>query len=188
MRKIILLACILISLFSYGQEKEPYEEEKTSEEEQMQEEEETQEIRQKSKFWDQIRYGGGIGMAFGTNQTTLGISPSAIYEFNDMFAFGLGTSYLYSKNFDFRSNVFGISLISLFNPFEEFQLSAELEQLFVNQKLTGFEDNSFDYPALYLGAAYRMGWFSAGIRCDVLYDEDKNIYVSPWSPIVRIYF
>ena len=169
MRKIIILSCFFISLATFGQE------------------EQTQQTNQ-PKFWDNVRFGGGLGLSFGSSQTTIAIAPSAIYEFNDMFALGLGTSYLYAKNYDFRSNVYGLSLISLFNPFEEFQLSAELEQLFVNQKLTGFEDNNFDYPALYLGAAYRIRRFSAGVRYDVLYDVTKNIYASPWSPIVRFYF
>jgi len=172
MNKIIILSCFLISLASYGQEEQTEQTEQTYQ----------------PKFWDHVRFGGGLGLSFGSDQTTIAISPSAIYEFNDMFAFGVGTSYLYSKNFDFRSNVYGMSLISLFNPFEEFQLSAEFEQLFVNQKLTGFEDSNFNYPALYLGTAYRIGWFSAGVRYDVLYDATKNIYASPWSPIVRFYF
>ena len=175
MRKIIFLCCFFISLAAYTQD------------EQTQQEEQIQQTYQ-PKFWDHVRFGGGLGLSFGSNQTTIAIAPSAIYEFSDMFALGVGTSYLYAKNFDVKSNVYGVSLISLFNPFEEFQLSAEFEQLFVNQKLAGFEDSNFDYPALYLGAAYRIGWFSAGIRYDVLYDESKNIYASPWSPIVRFYF
>jgi long-subunit fatty acid transport protein len=141
----------------------------------------------KSNFWDHVLFGGGLGLGFGSNSTTIAISPSAIYEFNDDFALGLGTSYLYAKNGDLKSNVFGVSLISLYNPLEEIQLSAEFEQLFVNQKLFN-QKNSFNYPALYLGAAYRVGWFSAGIRYDVLYDEDKSIFASAFSPIVRFYF
>ena len=175
MKKIALLLCFFTSFLISAQDEE------------TQPGDEVLQVPQTS-FWDHVRFGGGIGLAFGSNQTTIEISPSAIYEFNDMFAFGLGTSYLYSKNFDFKSNVYGIGLISLFNPFEEFQMSAEFEQLFVNQKLIGFEDLNFNYPALHLGAAYRMGWISAGIRYDVLYDESKNIYASPWSPIFRIYF
>jgi len=140
------------------------------------------------KFWDNVRFGGGLGLGFGSNQTTINVAPSTIYEFNDMFALGLGGSYLYAKNRDLKSNVFGASLISLFNPFEEIQLSAEFEQLFVTQKQLGFDNKNFDYPALYLGVAYRSGWFAAGVRYDVLYDENKNIYSSPFSPIVRFYF
>jgi len=139
------------------------------------------------KFWDNVRFGGGFGLGFGSNSTTIAISPSAIYEFNDVFALGLGTSYLYAKNNDLKSNVFGAGIISLYNPTEEFQLSAEFEQLFVNQKL-GLIKNNYDYPALYLGAAYRVGSFSAGLRYDVLYDDSKSIYASAFSPILRFYF
>ena len=140
------------------------------------------------KFWDHVHFGGGFGLGFGSNQTTIAISPSAIYEFNEMFALGLGGSYLYAKNNDLKSNVFGASIISLFNPLNEVQLSVEFEQLFVTQKQLGFDDYTFDYPALYLGAAYRVGWFAAGLRFDVLYDEDKSIFASPFSPIIRFYF
>ena len=140
------------------------------------------------KFWDNVHFGGGFGLGFGSNQTTIAISPSAIYEFNHMIALGLGGSYLYAKNGNLKSNVYGASIISLFNPIEEIQLSAEFEQLFVTQKQLGFDNNNFDYPALYLGAAYRVGRFAAGVRYDVLYDNNKSIFASAFSPIIRFYF
>ncbi len=140
-----------------------------------------------SKFWDHVRYGGGFGIEFGSNNTAIGISPSAIYEFNEAFALGVGTSYLYAKNNHLKSNVFGASIISLYNPLREIQLSAEFEQLFVNQKLNALKSN-FDYPALYIGGAYRTGAFSIGVRYDVLYKENKSIFSSAFSPIVRFYF
>ena len=139
------------------------------------------------KFWDNVRFGGGFGLGFGSGHTTISIAPSAIYEFNDRFALGLGASYLYAKNNALKSNVFGAGIISLYNPTEEFQLSAEFEQLFVTQKL-GILENNYDYPALYVGAAYRIGAFAAGLRYDVLYDDTKSIYASAFSPIVRFYF
>ena len=37
--------------------------------------------QQKSDFWDNVRFGGGFTLGFGS-QTTVGISPSAIYDFN----------------------------------------------------------------------------------------------------------
>ena len=140
-----------------------------------------------SKFWNNVRFGGGFGLGFGSNNTTIAISPSAIYEFNETFALGLTTSYLYAKNNDLKSNVFGVGTIVLFDPIEEFQLSVEFEQLYVNQKL-GFFESNYNYPALYLGAAYKVGSFAAGIRFDALYDENKSIYLSAFSPIVRFYF
>ncbi len=164
MRKIILLLFVLISYSISGQNDN------------------------NSNFWDNVRFGGGFGLGFGSNSTTIAISPSAIYEFNETFALGLTTSYLYAKNHDLKSNVYGVGTIALYNPIDQFQLSAEFEQLFVNQKLLGFEDNNFDYPALYLGAAYRVGSFSAGLRYDALYDNTKSIYTSAFSPIFRFYF
>ncbi|CAM1333459.1 hypothetical protein [Tenacibaculum aestuariivivum] len=140
-----------------------------------------------SNFWDNVRFGGGFGLDFGNNNTTVSISPSAIYNFNKSFSLGLGVGYLYNKRADFKSNVFSSSIISLYNPLKEIQISAEYEHLFVNRSSNTI-NNTYNYPALYLGAAYRSGNFSLGIRYDVLYNKDKSIYTSPISPIVRIYF
>ena len=163
MKKLIFLILLCITTFSFAQNDDT------------------------PKFWDHVKFGGGFGFGFGSRITTISISPSAIYEFNDTFALGAGGSYLYAKNNNLKSNVYGASLISLYNVLDEFQLSAEFEQLFVNQKLAPFK-NSYNYPALYFGAAYRVGSFAAGVRYDVLYDDNKSIFSSAFSPIVRFYF
>jgi hypothetical protein len=139
------------------------------------------------KFWDNVRYGGGFGFGFGNHNTTLAIAPSAIYVFDDQFAVGPSVSYLYNKNYDLTSNVYGVGIIGLYNPVDFLQLSAEYEHSFVTQKL-GIYKGHFDFPALYLGLAYRSGWFGAGLRYDVLYDSSDTIYASALSPIVRFYF
>ena len=144
-------------------------------------------INQQPTFWDNVRFGGGLGFSFGNNVTVLNISPSAIYDFNNGFALGAGVGYLYSKNLDFRSNIISPGLITLFNPAEQIQLSAEFEYLFVNQRFGDLE-RSLDFPALYMGVAYRTGWAAFGVRYDVLYDERDGIFTSPWSPIIRVYF
>ncbi|MFL0120205.1 hypothetical protein V2611_00235 [Tenacibaculum maritimum] len=141
----------------------------------------------KSDFWNHVHYGGGLGLSFRSNNTTVSISPSALYEFNDQFSLGASLGYLYNKQNSLTSNVFSASIISLYNPISQIQVSAELEQLFVNQNLLGFKNN-YNYPALYLGVAYRFGMASLGIRYDILYDKDTNIYISPISPIIRFYF
>jgi len=145
-------------------------------------------IPTKTSFWNNVRFGGGLGLGFGNNSTTINISPSAIYDFQNGFALGAGVGYLYSKINDFRSNVFTPGVVALYNPAREVQLSAEFEQLFVNQKFLGSDPINFNYPALYMGVAYRTGWAAFGIRYDVLYDERDAIFASPWSPIVRVYF
>ena len=144
-------------------------------------------IDNQPKFWDNVRFGGGFGLGFGNNNTTIAISPSAIYTFDNKFALGLSTSYLYNKNFDLNTNVFGAGIIGLYNPLNVIQLSTEFEQSFARQKL-GLEKYNFSFPALYLGIAYRSGWFAGGLRYDVLYDSNKSVYASALSPIVRFYF
>ena len=142
-----------------------------------------------SNFWNDVRFGGGFNVGFGNNNTTLAISPSAIYDFSDEFSAGLSLSYLYSKNKAFNStaNVYGASIISLYNPFDSIQFSGEFEELNINFS-DGFNKNSYWNPALYLGAAYRTGGVSIGLRYDVLYNENKSIYSSAITPVFRVYF
>ncbi len=115
------------------------------------------------------------------------MAPGAIYDFQNGFALGLSFGYLYSEVDDFKSNVFTPGIIALYNPVEKIQLSAQFEHLFVNQTFEGFK-STFDYSALYLGVAYRVGWAAFGVRYDVLFNERDSIFVSAFSPIVRIYF
>lgn len=142
----------------------------------------------KESFWDNVRFGGGLGLDFGNNSTTISISPTAIYDFNETFSLGAGVGYQYSKRGDVKSNVYSVSAVSLFNPFQGVQLSAEFEQLFINQKL-GTEKVNRQVPALYLGAAYRVSKnVSMGVRYDVLYNKNKSVYASAFSPIIRVFF
>ena len=89
---------------------------------------------QDTGFWNHVRFGGGIGLSFGNDFFSGTIAPSAIYDFNDVFAIGLGLNATFSKQDNFhKSTILGGSLISLFNPIPDIQLSAELEQLNVDR-------------------------------------------------------
>jgi len=138
-------------------------------------------------FWKNLKYGGGLGLSFGSNNTAIAISPSVIYPVSHRVYAGINTSYLYAKQYDLKSNVYGVGVVTLYNPFEQLQVSAEFGQLFISQRL-GLEKSKYNYPVLNLGVAYRIGFFSTGIQVDVLYQENKSIYASPISPIVRFYF
>lgn len=87
-------------------------------------------------FWSRVRFGGGFGLAIGNNYTDVTIAPGAIYEFNDYVALGLGLqgSYINQDNF-YKAWLYGGSVVGLFSPIEEIQLSAELEQLRVNPEM-----------------------------------------------------
>lgn len=137
-----------------------------------------------------VRFGGGIQLGIGNGYTTIGISPSAIYEISDKFAAGLGVSYLYSRQKfnDITHNVYGGSALVLYNPIKGIQLSSEFEELNVNENYKGTK-RSYWLPAWYMGAAYTMGRHAAiGVRYDVLYDEENSIYDSAFTPFVRVYF
>lgn len=144
-------------------------------------------------FWSHIRYGGTVGASFGSDYTDLVAAPGALYNFNEHFAAGCSLQGSYVKLKDaYESWMYGGSLIGIFSPVEEVQLSVELEQLRVN--------NTFKYPfepeytdnfwntALFVGAGYNTGNVTLGIRFNLLFDEDKFVYNEAFMPFVRVYF
>lgn len=149
--------------------------------------------KEKSEFWKNVRFGGGMGLDFSNNRTSVSVSPSAVYQVNSKFSTGAGVNFGYSS-FKINSSKqfnYGLSLISLYNPFNGLQLSGELEYTFVNQsqKINGVKfTDDFNFPSLFIGAGYNVGNFSAGLRYDLLYNENKSIYSSALVPFVRVFF
>lgn len=147
----------------------------------------------KNLFWEKVRFGGNLGLDFSGNSTSIILGPSAVYQVNEQFSAGAGINFGYSsfRRPDAKQTNYGGRLIALYNPTRQLQLIGELEQNFVNTTVEAqgqdFKD-SFNFPALYLGAGYRLGNVSAGVRYDVLYNENKRLYASPWSPFVQVYF
>jgi len=148
-----------------------------------------------SDFWKKVQIGGGLGLNFGSGFTDVTVAPSAIYNFNEYVAAGVGLqgSYVRVHN-NYESYIYGGSLIGIFNPFEQIQVSAELEQLRVNTNFyeSGFlakdENDNFWNTALYLGLGYRTENVTVGIRYNVLYNANKSVYSEPFMPFVRVYF
>ena len=134
----------------------------------------------------------GIGLSFGSGYTDIFVAPSAIYVLNPTFALGtsLHLGYASQSNY-YTSFLYGASIIGLVNPFSQIQLSAELQEInsSINYKVYG-ENKSNNYwtTGLYLGAGYRTGNVTVGVRYDVLYDANKSIYGDPFMPFVRVYF
>lgn len=145
----------------------------------------------KNDFWSHVRFGGGLGLSTGSGFFSATLAPSAIYEFNPMFGLGVGLSGTYSKRKNFyKSTVFGGSLIGLFSPIREIQLSAEFEEFLVTRNYDNpvFEDDQYWLPGLFLGAGFRTQNVTIGLRYNVLYKERKSIYANAWMPFVRVYF
>lgn len=143
-------------------------------------------------FWRNVQFGGGIGLGFGTGYTNVFVAPSAIYNVNPKIAVGLGLQFGYeSQKNNYTSFLYGASVIGLVNPIPQIQLSVELEE--VNsivdyQNYGGNITDNYWNTALYLGAGYRTGNVTVGVRYDVL-NNDNNYSVSAgFMPFVRVYF
>ena len=66
MKKIVLITILSIGFLSFGQE--------------------SKQTNTASDFWSNVRFGGGFGLNFGNNLTTINITPTAIYDFNEKFS------------------------------------------------------------------------------------------------------
>ena len=145
----------------------------------------------KSDFWEHVRFGGGIGLSTGNKVFSATLAPSAIYDFDSQFSLGLGLSgtYYTQKNVA-KSTILGASIISLYNPITDIQLSGEFEQNYVSRNFTNpiFIDDTYWIPAFFVGAGYRTNNITIGVRYDLLYDENKSIYANAWAPFIRVYF
>ena len=154
-----------------------------------------------SDFWSRVRYGGNLGLNFSTGYTAVQIAPQAIYQVNPYVGVGVGLNGSYVKrNFDnrngfndgldFTSTILGGSLIGIFQPIREIQLSSDFEILNVNRNFEDdqFLDDNYWVPALFLGAGYSNGPIVIGVRYDVLFDEDRSVYRNGLQPFVRVLF
>ncbi len=153
---------------------------------------ETKEINTKSDFLNRLQFGGGLGLGIGNGYADIMVAPSAIYNFNSYVSAGLGVQYNYVKQRDlYKANMYGGSLIALFNPLEELQISTELEQLRINRTFNdafGNDTQDFWNTALFVGAGYRNENVTVGVRYNVLHKDRDNIYAEAFMPFVRIYF
>lgn len=143
-----------------------------------------------SEFWKHVQFGGGLGVGVGSGYTDITVAPSGIYNFNQYVALGVGAQYTYveQKHF-YSSHLYGGSLIGLFAPIEEIQLSVEVEQLRVNYDLAAnSESRDFWNTGLFLGAGYRVGNATIGARYNVLFNKDDNVYGDAFMPFIRVYF
>jgi hypothetical protein len=150
----------------------------------------------RSGFWGDVQYGGGFGLGISRDYTNVLVAPSAIYPINDFFATGVGLqgSFVNAKNYighSYTCKILGGSLIGLVNPFETIQLSAELEEMHVQQNIAldgGQFKDDFWNTALFLGVGYRSENITIGMRYNVLFKETDGIYADPYMPFVRLYF
>jgi hypothetical protein len=155
---------------------------------------------EKPNFFDNVSFGGGLGLSVGNGIFIASVSPTAVYHFNEYFSAGPGLQYSYQSGRNFNTSLYGASLLALANPHPQIQLSAEVEQIRFNINEEGFQQNSDGTisavafsengwnTALFLGAGYRAGPATIGLRYNVLFRENDTIYASAFVPFVRVFF
>lgn len=152
---------------------------------------EGQTLPQEESFFSNVRFGGSLGLSFSDGFFNGSLAPKAVYDFNRYTSTGVGLLGSYTDAGNYTALTLGGSVIGMFRPVRFLQLSAEFEELHVNKKLEldgGNLEESYWYPALFLGAGYSTGPVTVGIRYDVLYDDKKSIYGNALMPFVSIYF
>ncbi|TRW26714.1 hypothetical protein FMM05_04880 [Flavobacterium zepuense] len=154
---------------------------------------------QETDFWSHVRFGGSLGAGFGSGYTDVSLAPGAIYQFNEYVALGAGLqgTYVHQKSY-YDAYLYGGSVIGLFNPIPEVQLSVEVEQLRVNLDVDeryaeyygdlNFKDRNFWNTALFVGAGYAMDNVTIGVRYNVLFNDRDLVYSDALMPFVRVYF
>jgi hypothetical protein len=148
----------------------------------------------RSPFWQNVQFGGGLGLSFGSGYTDVSIAPSAIYNVNPYLGVGLGlqASYVSSKGY-YDSGIYGVSFLTYINPIPEIQLSINLNESYVNNHYEDYYDqigytDHFWNTALFLGAGYRTGNVTIGLAYNVLFDINDNVYGDALTPFLRAYF
>jgi hypothetical protein len=145
----------------------------------------------KRAFFEDVRFGGSIGLNFTNGYFSGFVAPKAIYDFNRYTSAGVGLAGSYNNTSRYSSYTAGASILGLLRPINPLQLSAEFEEHYVSRdfKLDGANiSDSYWYPALFFGLGYNTGPVTVGIRYDVLYDNEKSIYANAFMPFVSVYF
>lgn len=149
-------------------------------------------VSSKNAFWDKVQFGGGFGLGVGSGYTDITVAPNAIYYFNKYVGLGAGLQGSYNKVRDRYSAVlYGVNSIAIYNPIDEVQLSLEVEQVRVNVTYNTIPNRIYDNfwnTGLYLGAGYRTGNVTAGLRYNVLFDKNKSVNSDALMPFVRFTF
>ena len=145
--------------------------------------------KNKSDFWKNVQFGGGLGLNISSGYTDVFLAPSAIYNVNSIVAFGAGLNFNYvaSSNY-FSSLTYGVSTLVLINPIPEIQFSVGLNPSRVNYEEKNFGNYSENFwdTSLILGAGYRNGNVTIGIGYNVLQNDRYD--AEPFVPFVRAYF
>lgn len=146
-----------------------------------------------SKFF----FGGNLGLAFGT-YSYVEISPIAGYKITPRFWAGLGPKYMYLKQPDYETHIYGLKAFALFTILKDLNetLNINLGDLFAyaeNESLNleaGYPTPQREWVNITLvggGMRFPLG-NRAGFSLFVLWDLTQDRYYSYSNPEIRVSF
>lgn len=191
MKKLVL---ILIFLASGWQLQAQYYSPKQSKEE-------AQAQFREASFWDKTRFGGNIWFSFGASSTVF-LQPTIYHDVTPRLMMGLGATYIYQKttvptlagDIDHTQNVWGGRALLFFRVWDQLNLTGDLNYSKLEYQIDNTDRFEQEWiPSLYLGIQYgirmgRSGYTFVGVSYDVLHDERRSLYSSPWQPSIAFAF
>jgi len=146
-----------------------------------------------SNFWDNVRFGGNLGLQFG-NPTYVLLSPSIAYIppaeiLDEKLMLGLGVTYIYSKvkyaDVNYVSNIYGGRLFARYLVTDNLFAYTEYESLnapnYINDNSQRTWVNSFFVGGGYLQSVGGRGGFSVTVLYNLAWTPNNLIYSSPWN-------
>jgi len=148
---------------------------------------------EKPSVFDRMYFGGGFSLSFGTI-TSVYVSPVVGYMINRSLSGGVGITYQFYKDdrFNYQTNTYGGKLflrqnfnllkLPLFLYAEYENLNFEFGRILPNDQIIYTREW---IPALFLGGGFfqpfgRRGGFSITAMYNVIYDDIRSPYNSPW--------
>ncbi len=162
----------------------------------------------KASFFDALVFGGNASAFFGTN-TGVFLSPKVGYKVTNDLILGTGLIYQYlsaagrDNNGNivrgaFTSQTVGPLFFGAYNVNDFLYVGAQFEYLrhdapIVDRQGYFIDSERIWSPVLFLEAGFTQtigdnGMLRLGIRYNVLHQGIRSPYVSPWFPVIGVFF
>jgi hypothetical protein len=149
----------------------------------------------KNDFKSRLYFGGGFGLQFGS-VTLVEISPLVGYKLTPKWSFGISPTYKYYKYKDYYSgnsylatNVWGGSVFSRYDIFQNIFAHIEYESLFYNTKVSGGLSEMQQYYSFLVGGGYQQQITgNSGMYLLVLWNLNDTPDSPYNNPIIRVGF
>ncbi len=151
--------------------------------------------REKSDFKSKLFFGGGFGLQFGS-VTLVEISPLVGYSVTPKFGIGVSPTYKFYKINDYygpandmTTNVFGGSIFARYSIFTNVFAHVEVETLYYNTQVTGYETARQQFNSFFVGGGYNQRLGSNSAMYFLLLWNLNDTPDSPYiNPVIRIGF